>query len=393
MPANALATRPARLPAPPASARLLTAALALSICGSACSRSPSPQTQPPAPSQASPVAPAPPDDAAAPTTQAPPQDQAEAPPAADAPVAGDAPASEDAAPAPAPPPRAAAADASLPKDSLLRAQVLLERAFFSPGEIDGEEGSNQARALTAYQKAHDLDPSGKLDEATWRALDADAAPILIDYAITEADTAGPFRETPKDNMAKAELDALPYASIEEALGERFHASPDLLRKLNPQADFTRAGTVIAVPNVAAAAQLPSPERVVVRKALSALQLVDAEGKVYAQYPVTTGSAQFPLPIGTWKINGVGRDPVWHFDPKLIAGTKKTDRKAVIPAGPNNPVGTTWIDLSKEHYGIHGTAEPSRIGKTESNGCIRMTNWSVEAVSRVVKPGMQALLEP
>ncbi len=287
---------------------------------------------------------------------------------------------------------AAKADADLAKDSPLRAQVLLDRAFFSPGEIDGAAGSNQARALTAYQKAQELDASGKLDAATWDKLNADTAPILVEYALTDADIAGPYRDIPTDTMAKAELDALPYASVEEALGERFHASPALIRKLNPEADFAAAGTVLTVPNVPQTATLPDASRIVVSKSLSALQLVDDGGKVLAQFPVTTGSAQFPLPIGTWKINGVARDPVWHFNPDLIAGSKKSDKKAKIPPGPNNPVGTTWIDLSKEHYGIHGTPEPAKVGKSESNGCIRMTNWSVAALSKAVSPGMTAVFE-
>lgn len=297
---------------------------------------------------------------------------------------------ESSAPTP-PPAMPATADVQLAKDSPLRAQILLDRAHFSPGEIDGETGSNQVRAVTAYQKAHDLPATGTLDAATWAELDADSTPVLVDYTLTQADIDGPYAPIPTDTMAKSRLDALPYSSLEEMLGEKFHSSPALIRTLNPGADFGTAGTTIAVPNVETTAQLPTPAQIMVVKSLSALQLVDADGKVLAQFPVTTGSAQFPLPIGEWTINGVARDPVWHFDPKLIAGTKPTDKPAVIAAGPNNPVGVVWIDLSKEHYGIHGTPEPARIGKTESNGCIRMTNWSARALAQVVRPGMAASL--
>lgn len=286
---------------------------------------------------------------------------------------------------------AAEADAALAADSMLRAHVLLERAHFSPGEIDGQSGSNTRRAISGFQKANGLSETGELDAATWQALNRDSAPILIQYTLTEDDVKGPFAATPARTMDMAKRDALPYESVEEKLGEKFHASPALLQQLNPDADFGKAGTTLTVPNVAAARRMPRPASIVVSKSRSVLELHDADGKVLAQYPVTTGSAQFPLPIGEWTVTNVARNPVWHFDPALIANTRASDRKAEIPPGPNNPVGTTWIGISKPHYGIHGTPNPRAIAKTASNGCIRMTNWSAAALAGVVAEDMKVSL--
>lgn len=367
---------------------LATALAAAALSG--CTRTPSPDAADAAPAQPGPADAAVAAGAGAPASATGTPGMQDGQPGAPGQVLPAATGADGTTPAPsaAPPVVAAAGDAELPKDSPLRAQVLLERAFFSPGEIDGAAGGNQKRAVMAYQKAHGLTASGTLDAATWEKLNADTAPILVEYTLTEEDVAGPFEKVPTQPMQMAKMESMPYETVEEKIAEKFHMSPALLKKLNPQADFKAAGTKVTVVHVTPGENLPVPSRIVVDESDAQLMLEDAAGKVVAVFPVTTGSEQFPLPIGEWKVTGVSRDPVWNYDPKLIAGSKKTDTKATIPAGPNNPVGTTWIDLSKEHYGIHGTPNPSKIGKTESNGCIRMTNWTAAALAKVVKPGMQ-----
>jgi lipoprotein-anchoring transpeptidase ErfK/SrfK len=277
-------------------------------------------------------------------------------------------------------------------ERLLRAQVLLDRAHFSPGEIDGAYGSNLRQALAGYQKARGLAVSGNPDPATLNALNLDNAPTLVPYTITEADAAGPFRPVPDDMEAKAALPALGYASPAEALGEKFHASPALLARLNPGKNLGRAGEQILVPNVSGSTPPPKASRVVVSKGERALILYDSEGKVVAQYPASTGSEHDPLPIGTWKVNGIARNPTYNYNPKLFWDASPGDKKVKIAAGPNNPVGVAWIDLSKEHYGIHGTPVPAQIGKTESHGCIRLTNWSVAEMAQLVAAGTEVVLQ-
>ncbi|WP_245156474.1 L,D-transpeptidase family protein [Agrilutibacter solisilvae] len=274
---------------------------------------------------------------------------------------------------------------------MLHAQILLERAHFSPGEIDGQGGSNTRRAIAAFQRFQGLTASGELDEATWAALETQGA-ALVDYTLTAQDVAGPFAAVPKDMMDKAKLTTLGYASAAEALGERFRASPALLQRLNPGKPLDVAGTTLTVPNVADLAPPAKAAKVLVDNSDASVALVDAQGRVYARYPASTGSSHDPLPVGEWKINGVTVDPTFQYNPELFWDADPAHAKAKIPAGPNNPVGVAWVDLSKPHYGIHGTPEPATIGKTQSHGCIRLTNWSARELAKAVSAGLPALLQ-
>jgi lipoprotein-anchoring transpeptidase ErfK/SrfK len=276
--------------------------------------------------------------------------------------------------------------------AVLRAQILLDRARFSPGEIDGVFGSNVVQTVAGYQKAHEMTGSGMVDEATWKLLNSDTATPLARYSIRPEDVAGPFETIPEDMMEKAALPALSYSSPLELLSEKFHVSPKLLTKLNPGMPFDKAGEEILVPNIHAASPAEKAAKVVVDQTSSTVSAFDAEGKRIAQYPATMGSEHDPLPIGDWKITGVSRNPPFHYNPDLFWDADANDEKATIKPGPNNPVGVVWIDLSKPHYGIHGTPEPSTIGKTQSHGCIRLTNWDAAELAAMVTPGTPAILQ-
>jgi lipoprotein-anchoring transpeptidase ErfK/SrfK len=288
-----------------------------------------------------------------------------------------------ASPAPTPESEPAQTDA----DRVLRVQAALDRAHDSPGEIDGLSGANTRLALAAYTKAHGL---ASVDAAR-TALEQDPAPAVVTYTITPADVAGPFVKVPEDMMEKARLPSLGYGSAVEALGEKFHASPRLLRERNVGGAF-KAGETIRVPNVRRAAVAGKAAKVVVDKSDLSVSALDAQGKVLARYPATMGSVHDPLPIGEWKVTAVQRNPKFHYNPDLFWDAEAKDEKATIAPGPNNPVGVVWMDLSKPHYGIHGTPEPSTIGKTQSHGCIRLTNWDAAELADIVSAGTPAVLQ-
>ncbi len=276
--------------------------------------------------------------------------------------------------------------------AILRAEILLDRAHISPGQIDASYGRNVASAIAAYRAAQALPPGETVDAAMWTALNADSAPALTDYTISAEDVAGPFETIPVDMKEKAKLQHLGYASPLDGLAEKFHCAPGLLESLNPGKAFDQAGVALTVPNVITARFNAKAASVVVNGEKHTVTALDAAGKVLASYPATVGSEHDPLPVGSWKIVGVSRNPVFTYNSDLFWDAKGEHAEAKIAPGPRNPVGLVWIGLSKEHYGIHGTPEPGTIGHTASHGCIRLTNWDAMELAGMVSAGTPAILE-
>ena len=288
--------------------------------------------------------------------------------------------------------------AKRPDPLLIKVQVLLDRARFSPGAIDGRDGANLKGALAAFAAVQGLPANGTLDRAVFDKLQATSSePVVTSYTITEEDVKGPFEPIPKRMEDQAEPTRMGYTNPREMLAERFHMQRDLLSALNPDKPLDKAGTVIVVAAVAptgdgkveGAPLAPRAKRIEVDKGARRVKAFGEDGTLIGDYPASIGSAEKPAPTGRFKVTSVAFDPWYTYNPKYRFQGVKTRRKFSIRPGPNNPVGLVWIDLSIPSYGIHGTPEPENIGKTESHGCIRLTNWDARDLASHVEKGAVA----
>jgi len=330
---------------------------------------------------------------------------------------------------------------------LMQAQVVLDRIGFAPGVVDGKMGMSTKNALTGFQTANDLKVTGELDEATKQAL-SQWSTISATRVVTvpEDFAAGEFSDLPDDPQEKAKLDRLGYESLAEKLAERFHTTVAVLKELNPggtpagmekSADdamtssskrsdqsgasdkkdddsFFYAGQKLRVPNIGGdmidpnsvkdaawrdtlkmlgvGAEQPQAAKIVVDESDGVLRAFDKSGKLIAQFTATMGSKHDPLPLGDWGITGVAKNPPFNYNPELFWDADDSDKKAKLPPGPNGPVGVVWIDLTKEHYGIHGTPAPETIGRAQSHGCVRLTNWDAARLAQMVSTSTKVVFQ-
>lgn len=311
------------------------------------------------------------------------------------------------APRPAPPPV---------DRNILHIQVILDKLGFGPGVLDGRGGQSLVAALKGFQESRGLPETGEPDAATLRALyPYRSARPTVTLTLNERVLAGPYvNPIPEDYAQQEKLPGMAYRTPLEKLAEMFHTTPRVLIALNGPGTKLTPGTRVVFPNALPTsraydatlpqnwratlnslnidARKPKGERIVVDKSDGVLRVFDAQDRLVAQFSATMGSASDPLPLGRWKVLGPAYNPDWKMNPAILKTVSDNKPTAIIPPGPNNPVGVVWIDLSKEHYGIHGTSEPQQIGRAESNGCIRLTNWDAARVAQMVKAGTPAIFQ-
>jgi lipoprotein-anchoring transpeptidase ErfK/SrfK len=287
------------------------------------------------------------------------------------------------------------------RDALVRLQVFLDRALFSPARIDGRGGELTRRALNAYRRSQNLEPLAQEKE---HLVDPDS-PLYGEYTIREEDLRWVGNVPPTQSLQSRQR-ALPYTSLAEFVSERFHCTEELLAQLNPDLKLAtlKAGDHLRVPDVEPfcleqvipTAALPDDETLRARSIRISLKdrllELSEEGRLLAAFPIAVGSPALPTPKGNWRIYGISLMPVFRWDQGVLQRGVRTNQFFMLPPGPNNPVGVAWCALNRPGIGIHGTNAPESIGGAVSHGCMRVANWDVIRLTKLISPGISVVIE-
>jgi lipoprotein-anchoring transpeptidase ErfK/SrfK len=282
-----------------------------------------------------------------------------------------------------------------PVETILEAQIALVRAGISPGSIDGKAGPQTHAALVAFQKRRGLVPSGLLDDQT-KPLLLIAQPVMTPYTVTSEDL-GRLMPVPKTWLGKSEQTRLDFENILELLGEKAFSSPQLIRALNPNVNWSEmaSGTQVTIPRVDYPPIAGKAAFIKISLQQCVLEAFDSETNLLVHFPCSIGRLAASRPAGELHVTTVATDPNYTFDPAVFpesAEAQAVGQKLILPPGPNNPVGVVWIGLDRPGYGIHGTPAPEQVGRTESHGCFRLANWNASYLGKVVWVGIAVTVE-
>lgn len=287
----------------------------------------------------------------------------------------------------------------------LRIQIFLDEARFGPGVLDGRIGEFTRMAAAAWCVSRDKagdDEMAAVGAAAGRAVTT----LYAAYCLRADDFDFVTPGLPAEPEEQAKVKYLGYRSAAEFVAERFHTTEAVLGRLNPRVRLgeLKAGAVLRVPNVtpfeieAIPAQRAwredaemSRHAVLVNVQHKTAAIYDARGDLMALFPITPGREPF-IPYGEWTIAGMVSTPVFRWDKQLLEQGTHGAAAHMLPPGPNSPVGVLWAGTDRRGIGLHGTASPETIGRSQSAGCIRFANWDAARLPGLLRPGARVIVK-